>query len=69
MDTPVIRKITEYTGTDGQGRSQPWVSVEFMVGTHGPFYERYPKVTFNAAQAQADINAFAARLEPMTRQP
>jgi hypothetical protein len=35
------------------------VRVEFMVGKHGPFVEKFPKADYTALQRDDRLNAFA----------
>lgn len=69
MDAPVIQKITEEQGIDPQGKPVAMVRVQFMVGTHGPFYERFPKAGFDPTAAQAQVTAFAQKLGLLTQAP
>jgi hypothetical protein len=52
---------------DASGRSRPIIRVEFMVGTHGPFVERFEKETFSADTRDQQLNTFAReiRTEPI----
>jgi hypothetical protein len=57
-----IVQITEQRNYDDQ--LQPIVSmrVEFKVGRHGPFVEKFPKDTFTAQLRDDRLNTFAAEV-------
>ncbi len=57
-----ITKVSEETGIDANGRAISNVRVEFTVGPHGPFIERFAKSEFTSAAANQRIQAFATTL-------
>jgi len=66
VDAVTISKITEAQVPDGAGKAQTVVRVQFMVGSHGPFVEQFPKATFDPASALAQVTAFAQKLGLLT---
>ncbi|HEV2224386.1 MAG TPA: hypothetical protein VGR84_15435 [Candidatus Acidoferrales bacterium] len=61
-----ITKITEAVATDASGKSVPAFRIEFMVGTHGPFVEVFPKANFSAAAALQQVQATAQHVANLT---
>lgn len=59
---PVIKSISEEAGTDQSGAPTTNIRVQFTVGTHGPFTERFPKASFSLAQVQPVLQAFADKV-------
>lgn len=55
----VVHKQVEDSRYDRDGVREAFIRVEFSVGKHGPFVERFPKDTFNAAVRDAKLIAFA----------
>ena len=68
MDAVTVQKITEAQGLDATGKAQTVVRVQFMVGTHGPFFEQFPKAGFDPSAALASVTAFATKLGLLTGQ-
>lgn len=62
MDAVQVQKISEESGVDIAGKPVTNIRVQFMVGTHGPFVERFAKATFDPAAVQASVTAFAQKL-------
>ncbi len=58
FDVKVTRQM-EDARWDATGRSRPIIRVEFMVGDHGPFVERFDKDGFSADVRDQKLNAFA----------
>jgi len=59
---PSIQKIQEVQGFDAAGKPYTWELVTFMVGTHGPFTEKFPKEGFTAQSVQAKLQEFASHI-------
>jgi len=55
-----VTRVTEVAEFDDRGRVSPMMRVEFYVGTHGPFTEKWRK-------EQWDPNAMRARLDEFVR--
>jgi hypothetical protein len=47
-----------------QGKSVPDIRVEFMVGDHGPFSERFEKAGYTADKRNERLNTFAEEIRP-----
>jgi len=63
MDQAVqIQKITQTTQLDMHGKTVPALSIQFMVGTHGPFTEVIEKDKFDPATAKQKLATFAQGL-------
>jgi len=63
-DIKIQQQIEDATIEDGQ--RVPIVRVTFMVGKHGPFFERFPKDKYSGDLRNEKLNAFAreVRTEP-----
>ena len=61
-----IRHVTEVAAVDTLGRPSPQVRVEFMVGTHGPFYESFNKNEFTAPNVKAKLDQFAQHINQLS---
>lgn len=59
-DIKVQQQIEDATLTDGE--RVPVVRVAFMVGKHGPFFERFDKATFTADVRNSRLNEFARHI-------
>lgn len=57
-DVTITRQI-EDARYDQDGSTRYIVRVEFMVGKHGPFVERFDRPTFTAQGRDDKLNAFA----------
>lgn len=66
MDTVTIQKISEESGLDSAGKAVMNMRVQFMVGQHGPFVERFPKAGFDPTAVQQSVTAFAQKLHLLT---
>lgn len=56
-DIKVQQQIEDATMVDGERVAV--VRVTFMVGRHGPFFERFPKDTYTADARNERLNRFA----------
>jgi hypothetical protein len=63
MDTK-ISLVKQTTMTDGN-KSVPAIEVTFMVGTHGPFTETFPKATFSAAAVNQKLAELAGHIKQL----
>lgn len=63
----VIRHVTELAGIDNLGRPTSQIRVEYMVGTHGPFFETFAKNEFTAPNVQQKLDAFAQQINSLPR--
>jgi hypothetical protein len=64
MDPDVkVQKVTQVTYTDENGKAQPGLQYTFMVLTHGPFSERFPKNGFDPMVAKTALSTFATNLK------
>lgn len=57
-DITVIRSV-EDSRYKLDGTRDPYIRIEFMVGPHGPFTERFPKDGYNAFVRDEKLNAWA----------
>lgn len=57
-DIEVIGTV-EDTRYQRDGTRSALIRIEFMVGKHGPFTERFPKETYNAMVRDTKLNDFA----------
>jgi hypothetical protein len=60
---PNIKKITQGTTTDANGKIVPGITVEYTIGAHGPFQETLPKASFDPAAIKAAMQAMAQKIE------
>ena len=68
MDQVAITTITEETILGPNNTQVPVVKVQFKVGSHGPFTERFPKAEFDPSHALAKVTQFAQKLGLLTGQ-
>lgn len=61
-DDYVITRMTEEPFLDN-GQASARILIEFKVGTDGPFFERFPKATFNETDARLRLSGFAGSLK------
>jgi len=54
-----VTKIVEDARYAQDGSRATFLRVEFFVGKHGPFVERFPKETYTAYVRDDKLNAFA----------
>lgn len=54
-----ISKITELRRVDPDQNTYSEIRVDFRVGAHGPFTERFVKDTYTADARDQKLNAFA----------
>lgn len=54
-----ILKQVEDSRYERDGSRTSFIRVEFMIGKHGPFVERFDKATFNASVRDLKLSAFA----------
>jgi hypothetical protein len=59
-DITVQQQIEDAALVDGE--RVPVVRVSFMVGKHGPFFERFPKSTYTADVRNDRLNEFARHI-------
>lgn len=57
-----ILRFSEETTATPQGERATFVRVDFNVGTHGPFTERFDKRTYDPVKVNSALNEFAAKL-------
>ena len=57
-----VTKQVEDARYDRAGARSAFIRVEFVVGKHGPFVERFDKLTFSATTRDITLNAFAAQV-------
>ena len=57
-----IKHVTEVSGIDSLGRPIQQIRVEYSVGSHGPFYELFPKSEFTAPHVTQTLDKFAQQL-------
>lgn len=58
QDIKVSRQVEDARWLDGQ-RREAIIRVEFKVGDHGPFVERFPKEGYTASVRDERLNTFA----------
>jgi hypothetical protein len=54
-----VNRIVEEVFPDATGKLARMLRVEFMVGAHGPFTERFPAESSNAAQIRMKLDEVA----------
>ncbi len=54
-----VTRTTQDARFDERGDMFDTIRVEFMVGKHGPFVERFPKDTYTADVRDQQLNRFA----------
>lgn len=59
QDDVIITKQVEDARYALDGTRSAFIRVEFFVGKHGPFVERFPKDTYSAASRDEKLTAFA----------
>lgn len=60
-DVEILKQVEDVRyGRDGT--PERFIRVEFMVGKHGPFVERFPKVDGWDAQRDTTLTAFALKV-------
>jgi hypothetical protein len=57
-----IQKITQEDTVNAQGQTMHYIRVAYMVGDHGPFFERFDKAGFDPNAAKAKLQQFAQSL-------
>lgn len=57
-----VTKQVEDRRYEQDGTSNAFIRVEFFVGKHGPFVERFPKETYTADARDEKLNGFAAQV-------
>jgi len=57
-----IDRVSEETTITPQGLRQTNVRIDFHVGGHGPFTERFDKAKFNPVEANQKLAAFANQI-------
>ena len=55
-----IVKINEEANWTAQGANEPRIRVEFRVGPHGPFVEKFNKAEYDQFKRDTVLNTFAA---------
>lgn len=60
-DIEIVR-TTEDRKLDNVGTPVPFIRVEFKVGVHGPFIEKFNKADYTADVRDAKLNAFAREI-------
>jgi hypothetical protein len=66
-DIQVIRQAQD-AAMDRDGSTTRFIRVDFYVGKHGPFTEKFPRDNFTAQVRDDKLNAFGreVRTEPLT---
>lgn len=59
-DIRITKQTEDASWIDGKIRKE--VRVEFYIGSHGPFSERFPKEGFTAAGVDARLEEFALEI-------
>jgi hypothetical protein len=58
-DDVKINRITQDAKMNNDGTAVTQIRVDFSVGKHGPFSERFPKETYSAAARDEKLTQFA----------
>lgn len=61
-DIKIFRQTEDQRVTDNGQSFEAIIRVEFKVGEHGPFVEKFPKTEFNAAVRDARLEDFAREI-------
>lgn len=61
-----ILKISQEQDLTAPGPPRFYIRVDFNVGDHGPFTERFPKETFDTNSANAALLAFAQKVAALS---
>ncbi len=59
--------MTEEAGLDPNRQIMRLMRVEFMVGPHGPFTQRFPLDGFNPDNARRELDEFARKIGALVR--
>jgi hypothetical protein len=65
-ETYRVTRVTEVAEFDDRGRVHPMMRVEFYVGSHGPFTEKFSKDQFDENAVRAKLGDFVRRLSVVT---
>lgn len=57
-----VTRQTQDAKWNPDGTSSSFIRVEFMVGKHGPFTEKFDKDTYSMAVRDAKLTAFATEV-------
>lgn len=60
-----VLRVEEEMAFTELGKPAPKMRVQFKVGEHGPFYERFDREGFNAFQVKQRLELFARDLETL----
>jgi hypothetical protein len=60
-DIRVTKQVEDATYDENLQR-QAFIRVEFYIGKHGPFVERFPKADFSAATRDLKLEQFAMQI-------
>jgi hypothetical protein len=66
MNQVKISRIVEEVFPDATGKLARMLRVEFMVGEHGPFTERFPAEMTTGAQIRQKLDQFAQQINIAT---
>jgi hypothetical protein len=66
--TMKITRVTEESALAADRTVQTVIRVDFTVGAHGPFTERFPKTAFSPESARAKLDEFARGLQRLMPQ-
>lgn len=61
-DDITITKTAEDARYDLAGARTAYIRVEYFIGKHGPFVERFEKASYSAQVRDDKLNAFAAEV-------
>lgn len=62
-----VSDTAEATTLDANRKPVQIVRVQFYVGTHGPFYQDFPRANFDANAARQKLEDFARSITTLTR--
>jgi hypothetical protein len=57
-----VTKISETNNIGASGKPEQQIAVTWVLGTHGPFTETFPKATFDQGSALMKIKELASKL-------
>jgi hypothetical protein len=61
-----VTKISEQVRLEANNQTLTYMHIEFMVGSHGPFYRDVLKSSFDPMQVKADLDTYARSLATLT---
>jgi hypothetical protein len=61
-----VTKISQENGLDSHGMVKPYFRVDFTVGPHGPFSERFEFDKFDAQSVRSKLQDYVTKIAAIT---